>query len=46
MFVLPKEGQHMNITEYSRHWYTVREDHWRPNTQHGYYNLIEHHILP
>lgn len=36
----------MNITEYSRHWYTVREDHWRPNTQHGYYNLIEHHILP
>ena len=36
----------MNITEYSRHWYTVREDHWQPNTQHGYYNLIEHHIIP
>ncbi len=36
----------MNITEYSRHWYTTREEHWRPNTQHGYYNLIEHHIVP
>lgn len=35
----------MNITEYSRHWYTIREEQWCPNTQHGYYNLIEHHII-
>lgn len=36
----------MNITEYSRHWYNEREEQWKPNTQHGYYNLIEHHIIP
>lgn len=36
----------MNITEYSRHWYTTREEHCRPNTQNGYYNLIEHHTIP
>ena len=36
----------MNITEYSKRWYTTREAQWQPNTQHGYYNLIENHIVP
>ena len=36
----------MNITEYSRHWYAVRETQWQSNTQRGYLNLIENHIIP
>ncbi len=36
----------MNMTEYSRHWYAARETQWQSNTQHGYLNLIENHIIP